>query len=351
MGQKVRFDEARRQLEQVLGSHSPLREDSYAGPHAPDGMEIGAQPGGAAADEQSTGDPSAPLRSPRSRQASAEPLGALTRLAVGAALLGLDGLARRAALWEGASGLDGPEQPASLPPPPDDRIRHALVGWIFATQERLQPTGDPAVWLRAASGHVVGTLSTVVREAIPNVSLGLGERRVDRAEAEVARWIARGQAEDERSQAFARVALDDLVNLTIGYLAQQRGVQEALAYLVRSSGMDDAVRQITSSAAIDDAVRQIVRTQAMEDAVRYLVGTEAMADAIEILARSPALVALIQTQSTSLAGEVFEEVREHGVSGDRLLEGLARRLLRRPTRSSLPPEDQRLAPAGPEQTG
>jgi hypothetical protein len=349
MGQKVRFDDARRQLDLALGE--PLSAPALAG------AEVGARPDGAAADDGSTGAPASPLRPPRPGYSPVESFGALTRLGVGATLLGLDGLAWRAALWEAASGLNsqrqpgGPAQPASQRPAPDDRIRHALVGWIFETQERLQPTGDPAVWLRAVSGHVVGTLSTVVREALPNVSLGLGERRADRAEAEVARWIARGQAEDERSQAFAMVALDDLVNLTISYLARQRGVQDALAYLVRSSGMDDAIRQITSSAAMDDAIRQIVRTQAMEDAVRYLVGTEAMADAIEILARSPALVALIQTQSTSLAGEVFEEVREHGVSGDRLLEGLARRLLRRPPRATLPPEEQQLAPASPDQTG
>jgi hypothetical protein len=63
-----------------------------------------------------------------------------------------------------------------------------------------------------------------------------------------------------------------------------------------------------------------------------------MADAIETLSKSPALVDLVTTQGSSVASEILEEVRERGVSGDQLIEGLARRILGRTPRSKLPPE-------------
>ena len=58
---------------------------------------------------------------------------------------------------------------------------------------------------------------------------------------------------------------------------------------------------------------------------------------IEYLATNPALEELVETQSTSLADEVVEEVRERTVSADTFLEGLARALLRRAPRAR-PPE-------------
>jgi hypothetical protein len=58
---------------------------------------------------------------------------------------------------------------------------------------------------------------------------------------------------------------------------------------------------------------------------------------IEYLASNPEVQELVQSQSTGLANEVVEEVRERTVSADTFLEGLARSLLRRIPRSNLPP--------------
>jgi hypothetical protein len=58
---------------------------------------------------------------------------------------------------------------------------------------------------------------------------------------------------------------------------------------------------------------------------------------IEYLAHNPAVEELVETQSSGLANEVVEEVRERTVSADTFLEGLARSLLRRAPRSQ-PPE-------------
>lgn len=58
---------------------------------------------------------------------------------------------------------------------------------------------------------------------------------------------------------------------------------------------------------------------------------------IAYLAHNPALEELVETQSTGLANEVVEEVRERTVSADTFLEGLARALLHRTPRRQ-PPE-------------
>jgi hypothetical protein len=57
---------------------------------------------------------------------------------------------------------------------------------------------------------------------------------------------------------------------------------------------------------------------------------------IEYLTNNPEVKELVQSQSTGLATEVIEEVRERTVSADTFLEGLARSLLRREPRSHLP---------------
>ncbi|OGO69197.1 MAG: hypothetical protein A2Z49_06735 [Chloroflexi bacterium RBG_19FT_COMBO_56_12] len=56
---------------------------------------------------------------------------------------------------------------------------------------------------------------------------------------------------------------------------------------------------------------------------------------IETLTTNPEVQELVQKQSTGLANEVLEEVRERTVSADNFLEGIARRLLRRRPRQQL----------------
>ena len=56
---------------------------------------------------------------------------------------------------------------------------------------------------------------------------------------------------------------------------------------------------------------------------------------IEYLAANPEVQELVQTQSTTLATEMVEEVRERTVSADTFMEGLARAMLRRVPRSTI----------------
>ncbi|MBN2146262.1 MAG: hypothetical protein JW726_02695 [Anaerolineales bacterium] len=57
---------------------------------------------------------------------------------------------------------------------------------------------------------------------------------------------------------------------------------------------------------------------------------------IETLTTNPEVQELVQKQSTGLANEMLEEVRERTVSADNFLEGIARRILRRKPREELP---------------
>jgi hypothetical protein len=60
-------------------------------------------------------------------------------------------------------------------------------------------------------------------------------------------------------------------------------------------------------------------------------------ETVDYLAEMPGIQQLIATQTTSLAGEVIEEIRERTVGADTLLEGFARALFRRKPRYKLPP--------------
>jgi hypothetical protein len=60
-------------------------------------------------------------------------------------------------------------------------------------------------------------------------------------------------------------------------------------------------------------------------------------ESLDYLAENPEVRELVQAQSTGLATELLEEVRERTVSADNFLEGIVRYVLRKPSRLELPP--------------
>ncbi|MCX7791717.1 MAG: hypothetical protein N2378_13835 [Chloroflexaceae bacterium] len=321
------------------------------------------------------------------------PTEALLRLAVGAALLGLDGLAARSGAWEAAAGIS-----RSAETTPDrnaetgaGRFRHALIGWLFEAEAHLRPRGNPIAWLRTVVAYLFGTVFSVVIEMLPLPRFGARRGRranADPTDEDTRRWIDRGLAEEGPSRRFARAALEDMLHRAIIYAADRPAVAQALGAIVRSPAMDDAVEHIVAgpvveraiervaaspaldtvvarvaaspaldtvidsvaeSPALNGAIGKIVRTPAMEDAVTYLTETPAMDQAIETLSQNPALAELVRSQSGSLARDILNDVRSRAIQGDQGLESLARRLLRRPPRASLPPEARGLLVA--ETTG
>lgn len=372
MASRTKFDEARRKLDEALAAlQEPPADDSTSAeeagaeaaapqapnltPPAPDGA---AGPPNVSAGDGATARPHRPV----------PPTETLARLLVGAALLGLDGLATRSPVWEAAAGI---ERPAAGAVATDERdsghFRHALIGWVFETEERLRPQGNPIQWLRTVATSAFAAGTSVVIDLLPLPRLRRnrsGQPQAEPSDEETRRWVRRGLAEAEPSRRFAQAALEDLVDSTIRYLARRPAVQEALVELARSPAMDEAVAHIAAgpaieravehiaasptldtvvaqvgrSPALDDVVARLARSPALEEAVSYLAGTKGVEQAIETISRSPALSELVNAQSTSVAAEILEEVRERGVSGDIFVEGLVRRLLRRQPRSALPPE-------------
>lgn len=315
---------------------------------------------------------------PEASHPAPAPSEALVRLVVGTALLGLDGLQARSGAWEAQAGIRRAAATTGASEP-DGTFRHALVGWLFEAERELRPRGSPIRWLRAVVRYLFGTIFSVILELLPLPRPGnrRGQSSAEPSDEDTRRWTALGLTEAEPSRRYAQVALEDMVDRAIVYLARRPAVQQALGELVRSPAMDDAVThiltgpavdqatqrvaespvldtviarvgtspalkatvaQIGQSPAIEDAVRHVVRSPAMQDAVRHLVESPAMSDAIDTLAQSPSLVALVTTQSTTVIGEFLREVRERAVSADKYVEGVVRKTLRRPPRTALPLE-------------
>lgn len=225
----------------------------------------------------------------------------LLRLLVGGVLNGADDFARRMRKWESEYTQQRQQASQAVPPPPAQvgdaqgnwpepfaarpgeadphHTRHAVIGMLFESQERLRRL---AVTARKGQLLVGRMLAPWLRRSAALPVFSPLQRRLDawaqRGAEEVATWAAIGRQEEIHSRELARFALDGTVDEAINSLTHNPEVQE-----------------------------------------------------------------LVQTQSTSLANEMIEEVRERSVSADTLLEGLVRRLTRLTPRKQLPgpPSDVR----------
>ena len=219
-------------------------------------------------------------------------LRSLTRLAVGGAVLGVDGLLRQLEIWEervaappppdpdqalgGESSSEGPPQPHAIESEgPLALARYAAIGWLFEAQGTLSRA--PRTLLRAEklAGKLAGPALRPMQLVSRSFLLAPVRRRyaalVQRGEEQVERWVALGREEEHHSRSLADAAIDDTIGQSIEYLTTNPGVQD-----------------------------------------------------------------LVEKQSTGLANEVISEVRERSVSADTLLEGLARNLFRLIPRPALP---------------
>lgn len=218
----------------------------------------------------------------------------LTRLVIGGALAGYDGLIKRAS--HSANLIDKKEQSHLIPSNTADKftsiervddgdqesgsdhIRYALIGMVFDSQEVLSRGADSIdkISRRAVSvidrftGPVYGSrIFSPIRSRV--------DKLAQRGQLEVDRWIEIGRIEEKRSRELTYTALTEQVDNSIQYLTSNTEVQE-----------------------------------------------------------------LVQSQSVGLIGEIVEETRERTLSADYYLEAWARTILRRPMRSELPEPPQEL---------
>ena len=204
----------------------------------------------------------------------------ITRLVIGGVEIGADELLSRLKIWEDevemkfqeGSTASPASAPGSLQTATSDQARLALIGLVFEMQDGLR-----------YGITIFGRLERLITRLVqPILQPILGSRVLAPTRRQYDRLVVRGQEEVSRWI--------------------QRGRQEDLhSRVLAEKGFDDVVDTY-----------------------------------IEYLATNPELQELVQTQSTGLANEVVEEVRERTVSADTFLESVARSLLRRVPRSALP---------------
>ena len=231
-----------------------------------------------------------------------------TRLVVGTTLLGADELSRRATGWEQQAAQANAAEARALAPAQD----------VPAPSE----THVPAPAVAAVAVPPADTAAPVESE------LGLA----------AIGWVFATQQ---------RLRLDQ----DPGQLLQAAGAQiatTAAALIEESLGWGSKDRKARAAAAHDSRMQAWIARGRIEArhsrALARAALTEIVHDVIDALAEEPAIQNLIQSQSTTLAGEVLDEVRERTVSADIYVDSLSRRFFRRARRS--PPLDVTETPAG-----
>jgi hypothetical protein len=227
--------------------------------------------------------PATPVAAP---VAPFDALRSTTRLLVGLALIGGDELLKRVEMLEHTLSTTPPD-PAEMAEQirtsptgqyiPDD-VRHALIGMAFDVQDQIR-TGVPR--LLSMSDEVL----TGVTRPVENL--------------------------------LNRVPIVGALNKSIGQqvdVLQRRGEKRLQRWI--TIGQREEAR---SRVLADRTANQIVD------------------DFIDYLGDKPQVQELIAGQTTGLAGEVLDEVRERTVSGDSFLEGIVRSVLRKAPRAELPP--------------
>ena len=212
----------------------------------------------------------------------------LTRLVIGSVLAGYDGLIKRASHSENV--IDKKEQSNLVPSnttnnfitvtrddngdqeSKSDRIRFAVIGMIFDSQEALRKGADLIDKMSRRTASVIDRFTgPVYGSRIFSPFRNSLDKLAQRGQAEVDRWIDIGRKEEKRSRELTYTALSEQVDNSIQYLTSNSEVQE-----------------------------------------------------------------LVQSQSVGLIGEIVEETRERTLSADYYIEAWARTILRRPMRSDLP---------------
>ena len=170
---------------------------------------------------------------------------------------------------------------------------------------------------------------------------------VDDHESDLDRWVSTGRVESRRSRGLARYVAGSTVNQVINYLNGNQVVDNLVngvagAYLQYLEQHPEAVEGLVQEVAGN----YMAYLQEHPEQVESLVRSQGD-EYIEYLNTNPAMVQdLLTGQSTGIATELMEEVRERTVSADNVFEMIARSILRRTPREQLPeppPDVQRRA--------
>jgi uncharacterized RDD family membrane protein YckC len=230
-------------------------------------------------------------------------IGTLARLLLGSALLGQKALTTALQAEDeqiaGEASTQGQGPSVARPVGVPDRERsaraqHALIGMVFDTGERAARRGEA----------VLGTAARTTRALV----------------APAVRWAGHSRLLSPARRRYEALAKR-------GQAQMERWVERGLAEEARSQAL------------LETAVIQTVDTS------------------LDHVVENPKVQELVEEQSTGLAQEMVEELRERAVSLDLLVERLVGRVLRRPPRRmlaplvSVPVPRQRTAGAAPSLAG
>lgn len=244
----------------------------------------------------------------------------LLRLLVGGVLEGSEKFYLRLRQWESASRAELTDEFAGQPSAPGGSpsagptatLRYALLGAMFtasrSAQRRLKRVSRLA---EAANQAGLSLLKPITSHPLLRPLSQRLDRLAARGEEEVNRWVRLGQSEEMHSRSMVHRSLDETVS-ELPDTPQVDALVQALANKV-----------IAYLEANPDVLLGLVRTQGD----RF----------VDYLSENPTQVqTILQGQSTTLADEMSDEVRERMVTADNIFEMFVRSLLRRPLREELP---------------
>lgn len=187
---------------------------------------------------------------------------ATVRLLVGGTIEGAAELARRLEEWERRireAQMIEAKSPAEETP--SDLARYAVVGLVLETAEFFRRRVP--VWLRLSDLTVETTGRMVTRLPFTGFIGRRYDELVARGMGSVDRWIAVGRAEEPTSRAVARLAVEDVINDIVSYLAENPEVAELVQN--QSIGLAGEVvdqvrgRTVTADTLAERVVRRVLR--------------------------------------------------------------------------------------------
>ena len=218
-------------------------------------------------------------------QESIEAVRLLTALLVGGAIEGADQLVTRLRDYEQELELLAAAETAQrvargnlgeIMPEEDelDRLRFAVVGFVFEAQSRLGQGIYHAARLADTSLETADNVSKPFRNffLFRPITSRVEERiegLIDYGRASVGRWTATGRDLEPRSRALATRTYEEVVDEFINMLAENEEIKQLVATqgisLVEEVRDNVRGRTVTGDSVVEDVVRRILRRPPRED--------------------------------------------------------------------------------------
>ena len=217
------------------------------------------------------------------------------------------------------------------------RLSLAAIGLALRSVDTAQKSFGTALRITDAVSGIAFAPARKIFKTLPFRPLRNGfEALVKRGEAEVEDWVETGALEMNRSRELAQDTASVIVDEVIRHLT----TSPALQHLIRNQ-IDELIVELPKTTQIDVLVRVLANNyihylnENPED-VQSLIRVQGGVYLAHLEENPEQVQSLVQGQSTGLIESIMVEIRGITVTGDSLLEMVARKIFRRPPRSALP---------------